>query len=81
VTDCYQGLACGGCRVDDWLTRAETPRHPTTMTSLFTVITTLDAETIVWQLVAITAAAAINTALEFTGPGATLIRCTKESDW
>jgi hypothetical protein len=51
------------------------------MTSLFTVITTLDAETIVWQLVAITAAAAINTALEFTGPGATLIRCTKESDW
>ena len=47
----------------------------------FTVTTTLGAETIVWQLTARTTAAAISTALEFTGPGAVLVRCTKETDW
>lgn len=47
----------------------------------FTVTTTLNNETIVWQLMALTATAAINTALEFTGPGATLVRCTKQVDW
>ena len=47
----------------------------------FTVTTTLNNETIVWQLMAFTATAAISTALEFTGPGATLVRCTKQVDW
>lgn len=51
------------------------------MTYLFIVTTTLAAETIVWQLMALTAAAAISTALEFTGPGASLVRCTKQTDW
>lgn len=47
----------------------------------FVVTTTLGAETIVWQLLAPTASCAIHTALEFTGPGASLVRCTKETDW
>lgn len=51
------------------------------MPTFFTVITTTGTETIVWQLMALTAAAAISTALEFTGPGATLVRCTKQVDW
>jgi len=47
----------------------------------FIVTTTLGTETIIWPLTARTAAAAISTALEFTGPGAVLVRCTKETDW
>ena len=47
----------------------------------FIVTTTLGTETIVWPLLARSAAAAINTALEFTGPGSTLVRCTRQGDW
>ena len=78
---CYSRLVAGLLRRDDWLTAGD-GHHPIAMTlHSFIVTTTLGAETIVWQLMAITAAAAINTALEFTGPGASLVRCTKETEW
>ena len=47
----------------------------------YTVITALGTETIVWPLLARSAAVAISTALEFTGPGSTLVRCTRQGDW
>lgn len=47
----------------------------------YTVITALGTETVTWNLSARSAAAAISTALEFTGPGATLVRCTRQVDW
>lgn len=47
----------------------------------YTVITALGTETVTWNLSSRSAAAAINTALEFTGPGSTLVRCTRQGDW